>query len=104
MKQLAIFLLALSLLTLSLLSQAGFARADAQSQKWYAEEQKCLAKCPKLPRFGGTETAKQFQERIKKTDKYNACQKACTEEYLNRVSPKREPFDDGSKGYFKRNQ
>ena len=104
MKQRSIIFLALSLLVLSLLSQAGRARADAQTQKWYAEEQKCLAKCPKLPRFGGTETPEQFKARIKKTDMYNACQKTCTDEYLNRVSPKRQPFDDGSKGYFKRNE
>ena len=80
------------------------ALADAQTQKWWAEEQKCIAKCPKMPRFGGTENTKQFNERIKKTDAYNQCRRQCITDYMNRVQIKPDPFDDGSKGYFKRNQ
>ena len=87
-----------------LLVLAAPALADQQTAQWWAEEQKCLADCPKMPRFGGTETNEQYLERMRMTDAYNACQRRCTEEYLNKVDPKKNPYDDGSEGYFKRNQ
>ncbi len=94
-------LLIVSAITLLLCSAAV---ADKQSAKWWSEERKCLADCPKLPRYSGSETAEQFRERIRMTDKYNACQRMCTHEYLNKVKPQNAPFDDGTKGYFKRNE
>ncbi len=80
------------------------AQADEQSAKWWAQERKCLADCPKLPRFSGSETTEQFNERIRKTDEFNFCQRSCTHEYLNKVNPQKAPFDDGAKGYFQRNE
>ncbi len=89
---------------LLLLLPAHVALADAQTAKWWAEEQKCIAKCPKMPRFGGSETDKQFKERIKKTDAYNQCRRQCITDYMNKVQVKPKHLDDGSKGYFKRNK
>lgn len=96
-------LLALALLPMLTLLPAKSAQADAQTQKWWAEEQKCIANCPKMPRFGGGETDKQFNERIKKTEAYNQCQRQCIKDYMDKVQMKRQPLDDGSGAYFKRN-
>jgi hypothetical protein len=92
------------LIALLLLLPAQRAVADAQTQKWWAEERKCIADCPKMPRFGGTETDAQFKKRIKQTEAYNQCRRKCIKTYMDKVQLKHNPFDDGSKGYFKRNK
>ncbi len=77
---------------------------DEQSEKWWAEEQECIANCPELPRFSDTETDAQYVERMKKTEEYNICQRQCIREYMNKVQIRHRFFDDGSKSYFKRNE
>lgn len=101
-------IVAAALLMALALAAAPDARAqqgqDLPLAEWWAEEQECLDNCPKLPRFSGTETDAEYRERMRQTDLYNACQRRCTQEYMHKVRPPYEGFDDGSESYFKRNR
>ncbi|MEF2146192.1 MAG: hypothetical protein V3573_12170 [Desulfovibrionaceae bacterium] len=71
--------------------------------RWKAEEQRCISRCPKLPRFSGVETDAQYEQRIRAEDAYNRCYGQCVKQYQERVRLPYKPFDDGSGGYHRRN-
>ena len=107
---LARFVLALGLLALVLPGLAALpartaSAADpaAQVAKWKQEERQCISKCPKFPRYGGSENARQYKKRIQAEDAYNTCYNKCTRDYMYKLRMKVDRMNDGSEGYYKRN-
>lgn len=93
-----------ALLLLVLLLHPGAAESRGfPNARWKAEEQRCIAACPSFPRFSGTETPAQYQRRIAAENAYNRCYARCIRQYQERVLLPREPYDDGSQGYLRRN-
>ncbi|MGE4553884.1 MAG: hypothetical protein AB7D57_12285 [Desulfovibrionaceae bacterium] len=105
-----LLLLAALLLPAVLLGPPGPARAAgpgndpaAQEAKWRQEEQQCISKCPKFPRFGGTENDRQYRQRLQAEDDYNRCYARCVRDYMRKTQLKVQRLNDGSDEYYKRN-